>query len=158
MYVVFWLEIPKTYCRWMTRLYLWLMNPSQENVQIPVDRTWIALKNSFNRTLSVPILSYMLHDRIIYSSCLNVLNMWLNILCYIGCFGRLIDFITQHLLLYINVRTIIYLMPYGIELSSDGDYVAYKTITFSCISFMLIEMTSIHCHPCVMFVMKSMSI
>ena len=39
----------------------------------------------------------------------------------------------------------------------DGYYVAYKPITFSCILFMFIEMKFIHCHSCVMFVMKSMS-
>ena len=36
-------------------------------------------------------------------------------------------------------------------------YVAYKPITLSCILFMLIEIKFIHCHSCVMFVMKSMS-
>ena len=41
--------------------------------------------------------------------------------------------------------------------SYDGYYVAYKTITLSCILFMFIEMKFIHCHSCVMFVMKSMS-
>ena len=39
----------------------------------------------------------------------------------------------------------------------DGYYVAYKTITLSCILFIFIEMKFIHCHSCVMFVMKSMS-
>ena len=38
----------------------------------------------------------------------------------------------------------------------DGYYVAYKPITLSCL-FMFIEMKFIHCHSCVMFVMKSMS-
>ena len=41
---------------------------------------------------------------------------------------------------------------------SDGYYVAYKPITLPCISFMFIEMKGIHCHSCVMFAMKSMSI
>ena len=41
---------------------------------------------------------------------------------------------------------------------SDGYYVAYKPITLSCILFMFIEMKFIHCHSCVMFAMKSMSI
>ena len=41
--------------------------------------------------------------------------------------------------------------------SNDGYYVAYKQITLSCILFMLIEMKFIHCHSCVMFAMKSMS-
>ena len=40
---------------------------------------------------------------------------------------------------------------------SDGYYVAYKPITLSCFLFMFIEMKFIHCHSCVMFVMKSMS-
>ena len=40
---------------------------------------------------------------------------------------------------------------------SDGYYVAYKPITLSCILFMFIEMKFIHCHSCVMFAMKSMS-
>ena len=40
----------------------------------------------------------------------------------------------------------------------DGYYVAYKPITLSCILFMFIEMKFIHCHSCVMFAMKSMSI
>ena len=39
----------------------------------------------------------------------------------------------------------------------DGYYVAYKPITFSCILFMFIEMKFIHCHYCVMFAMKSIS-
>ena len=39
----------------------------------------------------------------------------------------------------------------------DGYYVAYKPITFSSILFMFVEMKFIHCHSCVMFVMKSMS-
>ena len=41
---------------------------------------------------------------------------------------------------------------------SDGYYVAYKPITLSCILFMFIEMKFIHCHSCVMFAMKYMSI
>ena len=41
--------------------------------------------------------------------------------------------------------------------SIDGYYVAYKPITLSCILFMFIEMKFIHCHSCVMFAMKSMS-
>ena len=40
---------------------------------------------------------------------------------------------------------------------SDGYYVAYKPITLSSILFMFIEMKLIHCHSCVMFAMKSMS-
>ena len=39
----------------------------------------------------------------------------------------------------------------------DRYYVAYKPITLSCFLFMFIEMKFIHCHSCVMFVMKSMS-
>ena len=41
------------------------------------------------------------------------------------------------------------------EIVVDGYYVAYKPITLSCILF--IEMKFIHCHSCVMFAMKSMS-
>ena len=41
---------------------------------------------------------------------------------------------------------------------TDGYYVAYKPITLSYILFMFIEMKFIHCHSCVMFAMKSMSI
>ena len=40
----------------------------------------------------------------------------------------------------------------------DGYYVVYKPITLSCIFFMFIEMKFIHCHSCVMFAIKSMSI
>ena len=40
----------------------------------------------------------------------------------------------------------------------DGYYVAYKPITLSCISFMVIEINLIHCHSCVIFVMKFMSV
>ena len=43
------------------------------------------------------------------------------------------------------------------HLIHDGYYVAYKPITLSCILFMFIEMKFIHCHSCVMFAMKSMS-
>ena len=39
----------------------------------------------------------------------------------------------------------------------DGYYVAYKPITLSCILFMFIEIKIIHCHHCVIFAMKSMS-
>ena len=39
----------------------------------------------------------------------------------------------------------------------DGYHVAYKPITLSGILFMFIEMKFIHCHSCVMFAMKSMS-
>ena len=35
---------------------------------------------------------------------------------------------------------------------------AYKPITLSCILFKFIEKEFIHCHSCVMFAMKSMSI
>ena len=42
-------------------------------------------------------------------------------------------------------------------MGADGYYVAYKPITLSCIFFMFIEMKFIHCHSCVMFAMKSMS-
>ena len=38
-----------------------------------------------------------------------------------------------------------------------GYYVAYKPITPPCILFMFIEMKFIHCHSCVMFAMRSMS-
>ena len=37
------------------------------------------------------------------------------------------------------------------------NYVAYKPITLSCILFMFIKMIFIHCHSCVMFAMKYMS-
>ena len=40
----------------------------------------------------------------------------------------------------------------------DGYYVAYKPITLSHISFMFIKIKFIHCHFCVIFVIKSMSI
>ena len=43
------------------------------------------------------------------------------------------------------------------DVASDGYYVAYKPITLPCILFMFIEMKFIHCHSCVMFAMKSMS-
>ena len=43
------------------------------------------------------------------------------------------------------------------DVATDGYYVAYKPITLSCILFMFIEMKFIHCHSCVMFAMKSMS-
>ena len=39
----------------------------------------------------------------------------------------------------------------------DGYYVAYKPITLPCILFVFIEMKFIHCHSCVVFAMKSMS-
>ena len=39
----------------------------------------------------------------------------------------------------------------------DGYYVAYKPITLSCILFMFIQMIFIHCHSCMMFLMKSRS-
>ena len=39
----------------------------------------------------------------------------------------------------------------------DGYYVAYKPITLSSILFMFVEMKFIHCHSCVIFAMKSMS-
>ena len=44
-----------------------------------------------------------------------------------------------------------------LALVCDGYYVAYKPITLSCILFMFIKMKFIHCHSCVMFGMKSMS-
>ena len=46
-----------------------------------------------------------------------------------------------------------------VRLIEDGDgyYVAYKPITLSSILFMFVEMKFIHCHSCVMFAMKSMS-
>ena len=40
---------------------------------------------------------------------------------------------------------------------SDGYYVAYKPVTLSSILFMFIEMIFIHCHSCMIFAMKSMS-
>ena len=40
----------------------------------------------------------------------------------------------------------------------DGYNVACMPITLPCILFMFIEKKFIHCHSCVMFVMKSMSI
>ena len=46
---------------------------------------------------------------------------------------------------------------WNVEEEIDGYYVAYKPITLSCILFMFIEMKFIHCHSCVMFAMKSMS-
>ena len=44
-----------------------------------------------------------------------------------------------------------------IDEMSDEYYVAYKPITLLCILFMFVEMIFIHCHSCMMFVMKSMS-
>ena len=44
-----------------------------------------------------------------------------------------------------------------IDEMSDEYYVAYKLITLLCILSMFIEMIFIHCHSCMMFVMKSMS-
>ena len=41
--------------------------------------------------------------------------------------------------------------------TTDGYYVAYKTITLLCILFMFIQMKFIHSHSCVMFAMKSMN-
>ena len=52
---------------------------------------------------------------------------------------------------------IFYLFLIYSALIYDGYYVAYKPITFSCIFFMFIEMKFIHCHSCVMFAMKSIS-
>ena len=49
-------------------------------------------------------------------------------------------------------------MAYRFNLHYDGYYVAYKPITLLCILFMFIEIKFIHCHSCVMFAMKSMSI
>ena len=43
------------------------------------------------------------------------------------------------------------------DVKVDGYYMAYKPITISYIFFMFIEMKFIHCHSCVMFAMKSMS-
>ena len=45
----------------------------------------------------------------------------------------------------------------GYDIKPDAYYVAYKPIKLSCILFMFIEMKFIHCHSCVMFAMKSMS-
>ena len=39
----------------------------------------------------------------------------------------------------------------------DGYYVAYKPITLSSILFIFIKIKFIHCHSCVMFAIKSMS-
>ena len=44
------------------------------------------------------------------------------------------------------------------EKPTNGYYVAYKIITFSCNVFMSIEIKFIHHHSCVLFIMKSMSI
>ena len=46
----------------------------------------------------------------------------------------------------------------GFNEKTYGYYAAYKPIILLCISFLFIEMKFIHCHSCVMFVMKSMSI
>ena len=40
----------------------------------------------------------------------------------------------------------------------DGYYVTYKPITLSCTLFMFIKMKFIHCHSCMIFVMKFMRI
>ena len=40
----------------------------------------------------------------------------------------------------------------------DEYYVAYKSITLSCILFMLVEMIFINCYSCVIFAMKSKNI
>ena len=61
--------------------------------------------------------------------------------------GLLGDFMFKAYLFYFGT-------PY---LVTDGYYVAYKPITLSCILFMFIEMKFIHCHSCVMFATKSMS-
>ena len=49
------------------------------------------------------------------------------------------------------------LEDYALQLS-HGYYVAYKPITLSYILFMFAEIKFIHCHSCVMFAMKLMSI
>ena len=58
------------------------------------------------------------------------------------------------------------LLSYTIRLSCkpisyqaiNGYYVAYELIILLCTFFMFIEMKFIHCHYCVMLVVKSMSI
>ena len=42
--------------------------------------------------------------------------------------------------------------------TSDGYNMAYKPITLLYIFFIFIKMKFVHCHSCVMFVVKSMSI
>ena len=46
---------------------------------------------------------------------------------------------------------------HDLNVDRDGYYVAYKPITLPYILFVFIEMKIIHCHFCVMFAMKSMS-
>ena len=46
----------------------------------------------------------------------------------------------------------------GSHIGGDRYYLAYKLITLSCISFILIEMKFIHYHSFMMFIIKSMSI
>ena len=43
------------------------------------------------------------------------------------------------------------------EEGGDGYFVAHNQITLLCILFMFIKMKFIHCHSCVIFIMKSMS-
>ena len=63
----------------------------------------------------------------------------------------------MHKMYDINVLNVCFLVI-SIKMSpTNGYYVAYQPIKLSCILFMFIEMKLIHCHSCVMFVMKSMS-
>ena len=64
------------------------------------------------------------------------------------------SFSKEHPLSILGVSTP---MVIGSGILIDGYYVAYKPITLPCILFMFIEMKFIHCHSCVMFAMKSVS-
>ena len=78
--------------------------------------------------------------------------------CNIGLFFSLVVQVTWHTqehLIDAEERELILALHF--YLSGDGYYVAYKPITLLSILFMYIEMKFIHCHSCVMFVMKSMS-
>ena len=71
-----------------------------ETIWIPLEaRQLNSFKNSFKRTKY--IFSYILDDRVIYSWCLNILNIRFNVFRCIRCFdkkfGRLINLRTQHL-------------------------------------------------------------
>ena len=67
-----------------------------------------------------------------------------------------IHYIRDKTIEIISCGTIFYFILISSDVA-DGYYVACKPITLSCILFMFIEMKFIHCHSCVMFAMKSMS-
>ena len=82
---------------------------------------------------------------------IGLTHMTCHFMVNLGFISFILSVITDNIILFLEVLSVV--MVY-----TNGYYMAYKPITFLCISFLFIEMKFIHFHSFVMFTIKFMNI